>query len=79
MREASEKNRIFTPNLSIFIGIGLGVISCFVLPFRLIAIIGLIILAYCVLRAPEIGVIAILFLVKGPKFHNLVCTYQLTK
>lgn len=61
MREASEKNRIFTPNLSIFIGIGLGVISCFVLPFRLIAIIGLIILAYCVLRAPEIGVIAIIF------------------
>lgn len=60
MREVSEKSRIAVPNLSIFIGIGLGALSCIVLPLRLIAIIGLIILAYCVLRAPEIGVIAII-------------------
>ncbi len=60
MREASEKNRIAMPNLAFFIGIGLGVISYFVMPLRLVAIIGLIVLAYCVLRAPEIGVIAII-------------------
>ena len=60
IRVASEEEKISIPNGALFIGITLGVISYFVSPLRLIAIIGLVTLCYCILRTPEVGVIAII-------------------
>lgn len=60
LRVVAEKPKISLINLAFFIGIGLGVISYFVFSLRLLAIIGVLILSYCVLRTPEVGIIAII-------------------
>lgn len=60
MRVVSEKHRVSLPNIAFFVGIGLGVLSYFIAPLKLLAIIGVLILAYCVLRTPEVGVIAVI-------------------
>ena len=57
MRHVSEKPRVSILNLAFFIGGGLGILSVFVMPLKLIGIIGLVVLAYCVLCRPEAGVI----------------------
>ncbi len=57
MRQVSEKQRVSLPNAAFFVGVLLGVLSYFVMPLELIGGIALIVLAYCVLTRPEIGVL----------------------
>lgn len=57
MRQVSEMPTVSLSNVSFFLGVGLGALSYFVMPLGTLAIIGLIILSYCVLCRPEIGVI----------------------
>jgi len=57
MREASEKEKISLPNITFFVGVVLGALSYVISPLQLLSIIALFILGYCVLRAPEIGVV----------------------
>ena len=60
MRQISEKKRVSLTNVAFFVGIGLGVLSYFTTPLGLVGIILLVILAYCVLRHPEIGALAVI-------------------
>ncbi len=74
MRVVAEKPRISLLNVVFFIGIGLGVLSYFVFPLKLLAIIGVLVLSYCVLRTPEIGVIAIILTLPfAPVFVIQLC------
>ena len=57
MRETAEKEKISIANAVVFIGIGLGILSYFMSPFVLLGVIGTLVLSYCILRTPEIGVI----------------------
>lgn len=61
MREISEKNRHSSTNIAFFIGLALGIASYFVLPGRLVLFAVILVLAYSVLRTPEIGVVAVIF------------------
>lgn len=60
MRQASEKNSISAPNITFFIGMFFGVLTYIISPLKALAIIGLSVLAYCVLRTPETGIICII-------------------
>ncbi len=60
MRQTAEKKRVSFTNVAFFVGIGLGVLSYFTTPLGLVGIILLVILAYCVLRHPEIGALVVI-------------------
>ncbi|MBR2025363.1 MAG: O-antigen ligase family protein, partial [Clostridia bacterium] len=62
MRQVSEKESVSTPSLALIFGLGLSILSYFVTPFKLLGIIGIIILSYCVLRRPEIGAVTVILI-----------------
>ncbi|MBO5287203.1 MAG: hypothetical protein J6B34_03680 [Clostridia bacterium] len=57
VRACAEQNRISTTNLSIVIGIGLGIISYFLTPVVTILVILALALAYATINTPEIGAV----------------------
>ncbi len=63
MRQTAEKSRITAPNITFFAGLFLGILSYIIPPLKVLEIIGIIILAYSVLRTPEIGVVSIILMV----------------
>lgn len=60
-RIASEKPKFSFPNISFFIGLLLGVLSCFVSPPKILLAVFIAMLCYAVLTTPEMGVIILIF------------------
>ncbi len=61
IREISEKNRHFSTNISLLVGLLLGVAAYFAQPTRVIIFLAILVLGYSALKTPEIGVVAIIF------------------
>lgn len=61
LRNAAEENEVRFTIPAILIGFGFGIASYFILPTTTLLIVLLLILAYCTLRTPEVGVIITIF------------------
>ena len=61
VRLASEKSSKHITTVAFLIGAALGVGSYFILPIYTVLLVGLVVLAYCTMRTPEIGVVATVF------------------
>lgn len=60
-RIAAEKPKFTWSNVSFFVGILLGVLSCFVSPLKIILTVFIALLAYSVLTTPEMGIVILIF------------------
>lgn len=58
MRHVSEKSSVSIPSLALICGLLFSFLSYFVPPFKILLIVGILILSYCVLLRPETGVVA---------------------
>lgn len=62
MRQVSEKDILTKPSIALLFGFAFGILSFLVTPFKLLLIIGAVILAYCVLLRPEVGVVSVIIM-----------------
>lgn len=79
VEEIAKQNRVSMTNISILIGIGLGVLSYFVSPINVVLVILAIAVIYLIFKTPEIGAILIIFALpfaeKYVLYVGVLCTF----
>ncbi len=71
-RQAAEKNKLNFASFAFVIGAGLGVSAYFIMPSAVLLLIVAVVLAYCIARTPEVGVMVSILLIP---FVNMYVVY----